>query len=259
MRPEFATPTEATPGICGSESTESGDFDRSVPLTCASLRLVEWPLLASLSEPERAAVIALSRRRTFAKGDIVCHEGDPADSFHLIERGRMAVRVSLPTGDAAMINVLGAGETFGEMALLHASVRRTATIVTLEASSTLAISGSEFHRLCEARPGVQRAVSEVLATRVDELSHRVLELMYVGLDRRVYRRLLDLAHRYQDERVAGPIVVPFTQSQLADLTGGTRPSVNKALQRLVDEGAVSLGRGRIEIHDLGALRRRHGT
>lgn len=73
-------------------------------------------------------------------------------------------------------------------------------------------------------------------------------MMDVGLDRRTYRRLLEPA-----ESCAGgsaPAVVPFTQTQLAELTGGTRPSVDQALQRLVADGTVSLGRGRIEVHDL---------
>ena len=45
------------------------------------------------------------------------------------------------------------------------------------------------------------------------------------------------------------MTIPFTQSQLADLAGGTRPSVNQALQRLVDQGIVSVGRGRVEVLD----------
>ena len=67
---------------------------------------------------------------------MVCHAGDPADSLHLIAEGRLAVRVWMENGDSAMINVIGPGDYFGELALLRADERRTATVTALEAART---------------------------------------------------------------------------------------------------------------------------
>ena len=218
---------------------------------------MDWPLLAALTEPERTDLIGASRSRTFARGEVVCHAGDLADSLHLIAEGRLAVRVSMESGDGAMINVIGPGDYFGELALLRGDHRRTATVTALEPARTVVITSSAFRRVSAVRPGVERALTVALADRVDELSRRLLEMMFLSLDRRVYRRLLELADSYEAGDV--PIVVPFTQSQLAELTGGTRPSVNQSLQRLVDEGIVALQRGRIDVHDVEALRRRSGA
>ncbi len=81
--------------------------------------------------------------------------------------------------------------------------------------------------------------------------------MYVGVDRRVYARLSELAEVYAHD--AGPVTVPLTQSQLADLVGGSRPTVNQALQRLAEQGVVELGRGGVTVRDQTSLRRRgHG-
>ncbi|MFD0805227.1 Crp/Fnr family transcriptional regulator [Nocardioides caeni] len=217
---------------------------------------MEWHLLRSLTEAERAELLAIGRRRTFARNEVVCHAGDPADSLHLIVSGHLAIRVSLPSGDAATINVLAPGSSFGELALLRADGTRTATVTAIEAAETMAIPASAFQALCSRKPEVQRALSAMLAERVDELSHRLLELSYVGLDRRVYRRLLELARSYHDG--TGPPVLPITQSQLADLTGGTRPTVNQILQGLVERGTIEIGRGRITVLDGKELRRRAG-
>ncbi len=91
-----------------------------------------------------------------------------------------------------------------------------------------------------------------LADRVDELSQHLLEVMYVGFDRRLNRRLLELSTTYANG--TGPIVIPFTQTQLAELTGGTRPTVNQSLQRLAEQGIVSVARGRVEVLDVPRLR-----
>ena len=217
---------------------------------------MEWPLLASLSENERRDFLALGRRRCFDRQEVVCHAGDPADSLHLIFSGRLSVRVSLPSGDTAMINVLGSGSYFGELALLRNDGHRTATVTALEPAETFAVTASAFRRLCEARPTVERTLTALLASRIDELSQQLLEVMYVGLGRRLCRRLLDLSRVYGiDEE---PIVIPLTQSQLADLTGGTRPTVNQALQKLVDQGIVLLSRGKVEVLDLRRLRAKAG-
>ena len=95
----------------------------------------------------------------------------------------------------------------------------------------------------------------LLARRVEELSGRVVEVMYDSLDRRVHRRLHDLAELYAEE-ASGPVVVPLTQELLAELVGGTRPSVNQVLQRLVAQSIVELGRGKIKVIDRSALARK---
>jgi CRP-like cAMP-binding protein len=215
---------------------------------------MEWALLASLPEVERREFTALARRRKFARDEVICHFGDPADSLHLVVSGRLSVRVSLRTGDTAMINILGPGDYFGELALLKADGHRTATIAALEAAETLVVSASAFWKLCEARPAVERTLSTLLAARVDELSQRLIETMYVGLDRRLCRRLLDLV----DDAAGGEAVIRLTQSQLADLAGGTRPSVNQALQRLVNQKIVSVSRGSVRVLDLDRLEAKSG-
>lgn len=217
---------------------------------------MRWGLLEDLSEADRQELLAVGRRRRFGRNEVVCHAGDPADSLHLVAAGHLLVRVSLPSGDAVTVNVLKPGDSFGELALLRADRARTATVSAIESAETVAISASAFQRLCRERPEVQRMLATMLATRVDELSRRVLEVSYVGLDRRLCRRLVELADDYAAGD--GAPSVPLTQAQLAELAGGTRPSINQALQKLADQGIVAVGRGRVDVLDLAGLRRRAG-
>jgi CRP-like cAMP-binding protein len=218
---------------------------------------VTWPLLAPLRPDERERVLAAARPRHFARGEVVFHEGDPGESLHLVQSGRFAVRVSVPSGDTATLSVLSPGAAFGELALLRESHDRTATIVALEVSSTLVLSRQDFMALRRDHPGVEQLLVETLARRVDELSQALLEALYVGVDRRVIRRLADLADAYEVPGAA-TVTIPITQDDLADMAGATRPTVNQVLQRLAAAGTVALGRGRIELLDVAELRRRSG-
>ncbi len=198
-------------------------------------------------------MLASTRLRTFAKGETLVHEDDPSDSLHLVESGRLAVRVSTAEGDTAILNVLGPGDYFGELSLLGARAPvRSASIVALEQARTRSLSVASFRSLCAGNRSAETLLLSLLARRVEELSARLVEVMYAGMDVRVSRRLAELADTYACAPT-GPVVIPLTQDHLAGLVGGTRPSVNQALQRLAVDGVVELGRGRITVVDRVAL------
>jgi CRP-like cAMP-binding protein len=217
---------------------------------------VDWPLLTPLTPAERERLLASTHQRTFPRGDVVVREGDASDSLHLVESGRLAVRVDTPAGDTAIFNVIGPGDWFGELSLLGgAAPVRTATVVALEAATTRSLSTAVFEDLRRRHPAIGELLLTLMARRIEELSGRLVEVMYDGLDRRVYRRLLDLVETYRTEKDA-PVTIPLTQEQLAQLVGGTRPSVNEVLQRLAGEGVVELGRGRVVVLRQDDLARR---
>lgn len=216
---------------------------------------MEWQLLASLEDDERRLVLAAARPRRYARGAVVVHEGEPAESLHLVASGRLAVRVTTPDGENATLNVLGPGDYFGELSLLDGRTPvRSASVVALEPAETRTLSATAFRELRRRHRAADQLLLVLLARRVEELSGRLVEAMYDALDRRVSRRLADLARVY-DEGAGRAVTVPLTQEHLAELVGGTRPSVNQVLQRLAAEGVVALGRGRITIVDPQALAR----
>src|SRR5688500_154337 len=98
-------------------------------------------VLDSIPEEERRKVLSSARRRRFGRREVVFHEGDPADTLHLIDKGKVAVRITTPLGDAATLAVLGRGEVVGEMAMLSEAGRRGATVVALEPTETLSQIG----------------------------------------------------------------------------------------------------------------------
>lgn len=63
-------------------------------------------LLRVVAEDDRRALLATMTTRHYRSGEVLFHEGDAGDSLHLIERGRVAVRVSTTLGDVATVDVL---------------------------------------------------------------------------------------------------------------------------------------------------------
>ena len=214
---------------------------------------MEWPLLEGIPEEPRRRVLAAGRLRRFDRGEVIFHEAVPGDSLHLIAKGRVAIRVNTPIGDVATLAVLGPGDFFGELALLGPA-SRTATVVALEKAETVSIHRDTFETLKREHPAVETFLTGVLGAQVRRLSGQVLEALFVPAEKRVVRRLVELARLY-GEGDAGT-VIPLTQEDLASVAGTSRATVNRVLGQVTEAGAVTVSRGRITVTDPALLERR---
>jgi CRP-like cAMP-binding protein len=212
---------------------------------------MRWDLVAGVPEEEVRRLISVARRRTFGRGEVVFHRGDPADSLHLVQKGRFGVRIMTPLGDTATIAVRGPGESFGEMALVDGA-QRSATVAALEEAETLAVHQAEFHRLRKEHPQVDRVLIGFLAGEVRRHNELLLEALYIPVERRVLRRLVELATTY----ARGDGEIPLTQEQLADLAGTSRATVNKVLREEQAKGTIDLRRGKTLVLQPDELARR---
>jgi len=211
------------------------------------------PLFEGATEQEATRLLERARRRSFDAGEVVFHAGDPADTLHLIQRGRFAARVTTEFGDTATLNVMGPGDFFGELALLSPRGPRSATIVALEKGETLSVHEIDFGRLRTERPETADVLIAILAAQVRRLSTHLAEALYVPADTRVRRRLLDMTEIYRD---GDDVTVPLTQEELASLAGTSRATVNRVLREEEEYGTLVLSRGRTTVTDADGLRRR---
>jgi CRP-like cAMP-binding protein len=213
--------------------------------------------LQSLPDSDAKILLRAGKVNHYDRRDVLVSEGDVADSFHIVLDGRAAVRVTTPSGEGAIVNIVGPDDHFGEVSLLgRDDPRRTASIVALERVRTMSIPAGVFRDLRDRNPRLEQLVSAILARRVDELSAQVVEAMYDSLEHRVVKRLTSLATIYASS--AGAATIPLTQDELSQLVGGARPSVNQILRRLVDEGLIEVRRGRIIVDDAATLAQRVG-
>jgi CRP/FNR family transcriptional regulator, cyclic AMP receptor protein len=211
------------------------------------------PLFEGSSEQEAARLLERARRRSFDAGEVVFHAGDPADTLHLIQRGRFAARVTTEFGDTATLNVMGPGDFFGELALLSPRAPRSATVIALEKAETLSVHELDFGRLRTERPETADVLIAILAASVRRLSMHLAEALYVPADTRVRRRLLEMAEVYGGD---DEVTVPLTQEELASLAGTSRATVNRVLREEEGFGTLKLARGRTRVTDAAGLRRR---
>jgi small-conductance mechanosensitive channel/CRP-like cAMP-binding protein len=127
--------------------------------------LAHVPLLEPLAVAERAALAAQVRRLLFARGESIVREGEPGDSFYLIERGSVAVTINgSERVDAYTINRMTAGDYFGEMSLLTGEPR-SASVVAESDVAVLEVGRAAFELILVANPSLLDPVSQIAAHR----------------------------------------------------------------------------------------------
>jgi CRP-like cAMP-binding protein len=208
---------------------------------------MRWKLLQGVPEEDVRRALEMARTRRFDRDEVVFHEGDPADSVHLIESGRVAVRAATRHGQRATLSVLGPGEAFGELALLNSVAKRSATVVAIEAVTTVSVYDTDFQRLRREHPQVAEVLIALLSEHVRRLSSQLLDALFLPAESRVRKRLLELAERYDEQD--GETVIPLRQEDLADLAGTSRATVNRVLREEERRGAVRLTRGATTVID----------
>ena len=210
--------------------------------------MTTWELLRGVPPEDVQRVLAIARRRTYRRGEVVFHEGDPADALHLIAKGRFAARVTTRTGESALLSVRGPGLWFGELALVGDGAEpRSATVASLDAGETHAVSRADFARLRREHASVSDVLAALLAAELRRTTGLLLDAYYAPAERRVLRRLA--------EQADGDGVVALTQEDVAELAGTSRATVNKVLREAERRGHVELRRARTVVLDADALRR----
>ena len=130
---------------------------------------VRYPVIAdSLRELSHSFGVLLeesAERVSFAPGETIVAEGDPADRFFVIAQGEVAISRRSPEGDEIKLAALGRGQFFGEVGIL-AETRRTATVSAVDDVELLALSWQEFQETLERSDRADRNFSEIAKERI---------------------------------------------------------------------------------------------
>lgn len=223
--------------------------------------LQRCPLFVGAEPADLEEMVRHLRRRRFRRGEVIFHEGDPADALHVVASGAVKIVLSSEEGEEAIIATLHPGDFFGELSLLDGSPR-SATAVAVDAAETLSLPRETFLEEIGRSASLRDSLLRSLAGELRRLTGHVEELHFLDLSGRLASRLVRLAaetdpppHRTDDGRMEATLEWPFTQSDLAAMIGATRQSVNRLLVDLVDRGLVRIERETLVIPDLERLER----
>lgn len=205
--------------------------------------LAKVEMFSELDLDELERVASLAQSRTAAKDTVVFHAGDPADAVYVVANGKVKVVTTSTDGKEFILTVLGAGQVFGEMALIE-SATRSASVITLTAVEMLSISHDDFQHLLNTAPSISRKLLVILSRRLRRANSKMESLAYMDVAGRLARYLLDLARDHGQRMGKGWVVVRRpTHSDIAHSIGTSRETVSRLINEF-EEGFGLVNKGK---------------
>ena len=232
-----------------SLGTEAMDTDQVTEL------LGRTELFRPLDERSQREVAAVATQTAFAKGQTIFVQDEPGDRMFVLAEGAVKLVVRSRHGEVVELARHRPPAVFGEVALLDGGPR-SASAEAIEPSLLLGIARAKVIELLRSDSGVVDALLRSLGELVRRANRQTTDLVFLDLQGRVARKLLELA---EAPGTSGGTVLDqraFTQTELAHMVGGVRQTVNLALRSLERRGLIRVSEGKIEILELDRLRRR---
>lgn len=140
--------------------------------------LIQSPICRGLAEREVAAIFEIAHPVTLSEGAALFHEGDAADGLFVLLEGELEILREDSGGRPHVLARVGAGGVVGEMSLLEASARRSATVIAIGEARLLQLPADRFAQLVEsdsvAALKMLHNVARVLGRRLQLMNERVL-------------------------------------------------------------------------------------
>jgi signal transduction histidine kinase len=142
---------------------------------------------------EANELVSVGDIRNFPANTILCHENAIASTFYIILEGNVKVTKMIAANQERMLKTLGAGDFFGEMALIH-DAPRAATVTTVTPITVIEIRKDAFDNLMQRSASLARAMVREVSRRLRENDNMAIE------DLRLKLRELALAYQRMVEQ-----------------------------------------------------------
>ena len=203
----------------------------------------EWePLLR-----QAQIVSAPARSRLFS-------HGDPGRTVMLVLEGHVKLSSTTLAGREVVLELCGAGNVFGELAVLN-DWPRSADAVALDSCSILSVHGDTFRRVLLRSPEALLALVGLLSGRLRTVTERMTDGLDLPAPARLAKAVLHLAALHSHPVPEGlRIDVRLSQGELGAMTGLARESINKHLAAWRDDKWVQITDRYLTVRDATALR-----
>jgi CRP-like cAMP-binding protein len=190
------------------------------------------PVFRKLAPGDRATVARAATVRTYRKGETIFEQESPSEAFYTIASGRVKIFKMLPTGKDLILEVFGAGDPLGAIAVYDGRPF-PASAVALEDTTCVVIPRQAFFSLLEAHPSLVRGLMLGMTVRMVELTNRLAELSGSRIEPRFARLFLKLASDMGQPDRGGGTFIPLllSRQELADMTGTTIETAIRIMSR----------------------------
>jgi CRP/FNR family transcriptional regulator, cyclic AMP receptor protein len=228
---------------------KTADARRSSSSKLSVLR--KHPIFCDLEPEALDQLCRYAKHTSLKRGATICSKGDPGNSLFAVISGTVKISISSPEGRNAILNLIGPGEVFGDIAVLDGQAR-TADAIANTNCEIYVIDRRDFLPFVRSQPALAMKFIELLCGRLRRTSEQVEQLILQNLPGRLASALLGLTEKQPLDTASWTIAI--TQQEISEMVGMTRESINKQLRAWAARSWVRLEHGAIVVLDANSLR-----
>jgi CRP/FNR family cyclic AMP-dependent transcriptional regulator len=211
-------------------------------------------LLRRFDAEDLRALVGHATVKTYDEREILFSQGEAGQTVLVVVHGYAKLSALTSGGREIVLDVVGPGDVFGELAVLT-DQPRAATAVALAPCALLALDGRAFTHALERSPEAMFWMIRLLGRRVNRTTEQMTDGLDLPAPVRLAKALLELsAMRSKPVKDGLRIELTLSQRELGGMTGLIRESINKHLGTWRDAGWLSLSGRAITLHNVGELR-----
>ncbi len=165
--------------------------------------LSQIPIFASLGDEDRSSLAERIDRQSIPKGSTLFRRGEPGNALYIIIHGQIRIFASTRQGNEITLALLGAGEFFGEMALLDGQPR-SANAEATEDTELHFLDRENFFSFLMHKESALRAILCALSRRLRKTDDLLTEAYFLQISHRLARKLVELCDSVCDRGRSPP-------------------------------------------------------
>lgn len=192
-------------------------------------------------------IVAASRTREFAKGEVIALEGASASGMSVVLSGEVKLSRQARPGDESLVFICEPGFWIGGYAVLTGE-KTLVSAVAKTSARLLHLPKREFDRIVEEQPRYYRHFAALGLKHAATLLTALIHASSLEPEARLRGQLalLSLLKRTDDE-IDTPVDLPYSQSELASIVGVSRQTINQLMHTLAEKGLIQTGFKRVRV------------
>jgi len=204
--------------------------------------LSQCSLCSGLNTAELETISRITQIKNLNKGEMIFFEGDPADGFYLLLKGRVRVYKSSPDGKEYTIHQIMPGQLFAEAAIFKGD-RFPANCSSIDDSTVAYFPKEAFIRMIKDSPEISLKIIGSLSGFLRDFNRQVEELSLKEISARIASFLLAESKKVKSSK----ITLDMPKTELARRLGTIGETLSRNLKKLKDLGIISVDGKKIVI------------
>lgn len=207
------------------------------------IALGETPLFNGMDHAHLTQIRRIAQERNYTNGDAIFWEGDPANGFYVILKGKVKIYKTSFDGKEQILHIYGPGHPFGEVPVFSGS-RFPANAQALAASRLLFFPRSDFVDLISKNPALALNMLAVLSMRLRQFTVQVENLSLKEVPARLASYLILLS---KEQKSTDRVSLPISKGQLASLLGTIPETLSRIFNKMTGQGLITVSGREIEL------------